>query len=265
MPLVLCLHGFPDHPVGFEGLMGSLAEAGYHAVAPWMRGYSPSTTEGPFHVERLATDVIEMVDALSIDGTCALVGHDWGAVVTYAAAAELQERLGCAVTMAVPHPSAFMRNLRSTPGQLLRSRYMALFKLKGISDRLVWKRDFDYVETLWQRWSPGFEMPAEYRARLKSCLAASMPAPLGYYRALLSLKTLRNVRRETEPLPQPFLYLHGQTDGCIDPEMAAGQERFFRDLTAEVVPEVGHFLHLEAPGYVTNRVLGWLRQNWPAA
>jgi len=264
MPLVVCLHGFPDHPMSFEWLMGSLAEAGYHAVAPWMRGYSPSTTEGPFDVGRLVADVVELADALAPGARLALIGHDFGAVVTYAAASQLGDRLACAVTMAVPHPHAFARNLRSAPGQLLRSRYMALFQLPGISERKIWKSDFEYIDTLWHRWSPNYQLPEPHRARLKSCLAASMPAPLRYYRDLLSLRTLRVALRSKEALSQPFLYLHGEDDGCIHPTMAAGMEDLFRGpFSSEIVADAGHFLHIEAAPRVTNRVLGWLRQHWP--
>ncbi len=260
LPLVLCLHGFPDHPGTFEGIMGSLAEAGYRAIAPWMRGYSPSVTDGPYHISRLSADVVELIDALAGDAKVAIVSHDWGAIATYAAAAELKDRLACAVTMSVPHPLALLANMRGAPGQLLRSSYIGLFQFRGVADRLVWSHDFEYIDKLWRRWSPGFDIPAAHRARLKSCLAASMPAPLGYYRDLLSLSTLRSAKR-VGTLSQPFLYLHGARDGCIDVEMSRNQDRYFRHLHSKTIDDVGHFLHLEARHSVANSILGWVREH----
>src|SRR5262245_46917767 len=81
-PHVRCLHGFPDHPPSFTLLLTELSDAGYHAVAPWLRGYAPSTLEGPFDGDYLAEDALELASALSPDRPIYLVGHDWGAAIT---------------------------------------------------------------------------------------------------------------------------------------------------------------------------------------
>jgi len=262
LPLVLCLHGFPDHPTTFEGFLGTLAEAGYRAVAPWMRGYSPSVLEGPYDATQLAQDVIELADALSPRRSFAIIGHDWGAIAAIAAAPRLATRLACGVTLAMPHPVALLGNMRRSPTQLLRSRYIGFFQLRGVSDRVVWSRDFSYVEELWKKWSPDYEMTPEHRARLKTCLAASMPAPLRYYRDIFSRGTLRAIGG-SRIISQPFLHLHGANDGCISATMAREQGRYFRELSSEIIPDAGHFLHLEAGPQVINRSLAWLRRYLP--
>lgn len=83
-PLVLVLHGFPDTPHGFAPVLARLARAGRFAVAPFLRGYAPSTGEGPFDVDTLADDVLAIAQALAPGAPFSLVGHDWGAIVTYA-------------------------------------------------------------------------------------------------------------------------------------------------------------------------------------
>ncbi len=57
-PLVLCLHGFPDHARSFRHQLPALAAAGYRAVAPFMRGYAPTDVplDGPYQSAALAED-----------------------------------------------------------------------------------------------------------------------------------------------------------------------------------------------------------------
>jgi pimeloyl-ACP methyl ester carboxylesterase len=262
MPLVVCLHGFPDHPMGFEGLMGVLAEAGYRAVAPWMRGYAPSPTDGPFDIERLTQDCLELIDALSPDEPVILVGHDWGAAVAYSASHEAPDRVRCAITLAWPHTAAFLRNARRTPAQLVRSRYMAFFQLRRISDKVIWKDDFAYIDRLWKKWSPRYTMPTVYRTRLKNCLAASMPAPLRYYRDILRWKSLKRFAQTiNERIEIPVLHLHGSDDGCITVDMADGQDRYFGEhFESRVVANAGHFVHLDAPEKTATLILSFLRR-----
>ena len=265
-PLVLCLHGFPDHPPSFGPLMARLVEAGYRVVAPWMRGYSPSVDRGPYHVDRLALDVLELAQALSPHRPVYAVGHDWGAAALYRAMADTPARFAAAATMAVPHLRVFLRNLRRQPGQLRRSWYMLFFQLPMLPERAVQRRRLALVDRLWRTWSPGYELPAEARAALHACLGASMPAPLAYYRALLQppREALARLRASERPITVPLLYLHGMRDGCIAPSATLGQERCFAGPFEWVrVAGAGHFLHLEAPDLVAGYIVDWL-QGFPA-
>src|SRR5690349_2263747 len=102
-PLALCLHGFPDSAHSFRHLLPALADAGYHAVAPWMRGYAPTEVpaDGRYQGGAIAADAIALHEALGGDGDAVIIGHDWGAVATYGAAAFAPERWRKVVTMAV--------------------------------------------------------------------------------------------------------------------------------------------------------------------
>jgi pimeloyl-ACP methyl ester carboxylesterase len=137
---------------------------------------------------------------------------------------------------------------------------MAFFQLGGLADRLVARGDFALIERLWRDWSPGFRPEPGYLDELKRCLSESMPAPLEYYRALLRPPgALRARLRAAAKIGAPTLYLHGREDGCIGPELAEGQARYFASLKAEVLEGAGHFLHLERPEAVAARVVEWLR------
>ena len=185
-PLVVCLHGFPDIPRTWEQPMRGLSEAGYYVVAPWLRGYAPSLLQGPFDVPTLVADLVTLIDELAPEQEVRLVGHDWGAAIVYMAMATMPDRIASAVTIAVPHLGALQDNLARVPSQLLRSWYMAFFQFPLITEAVVGHNDFSFIDWMWKAWSPGYEMPDNYRKDLKLCFTASMPGPVSFYRAFRS-------------------------------------------------------------------------------
>ena len=241
---LLWLHGFPDVPWTARGFLEHLA-VDRSVVAPFLRGYAPSPLHGPYDAETIARDVIEMID--SIGGPVDLVGHDWGAVITYTVCARAPDRVRRTVTLACPHPRTFMRMLQD-PAQLRRSWYTAFLQLP-FAARIARARDFALIDRFWRTWSPNFVLDDERRAELHACLEKSWPAPIRYYRA----QRFAGTRIET-----PLLQLHGADDGCIAPPSVADAHRF-RERVLEVVPNVGHFLHLEDPVGIARRISEWLR------
>lgn len=260
-PVVLCLHGFPDHPPSFVPVMHRLADAGFRAVAPWMRGYAPSVTEGPFHSDQLAADVIAMAEAASPDATVALLGHDWGAVASYTALAVAPQRFRAAVTLAVPHPAAFLSNLWRHPDQLRRSSYMFLFQIPKVAEKIVARDHYAFIDRLWQKWSPSYAAPQDDMEAIKWCLANSGSAPLAYYRAMawpLGAAIARFRAAGSRPIGTPTLNLMGGEDGCIAPAAARGQQRMFRGpFEMRVLDRAGHFMQLDDPDAVAVAALAW--------
>lgn len=269
-PLALCLHGFPDHAPTFESLLGDLAGAGFHAVAPWNRGYAPTALapDGNYEPAALAADAVALADALGGDAPAVLVGHDWGALVTYAACAWRPQRFRRAVAMAVPPPPALASAFLMRPDQLKRSWYMFFFQMP-IAEMAVSANDFAFIDMLWHDWSPGFEPPEPFMRALKDTLGSpgSLEAALGSYRATWNPPaepdpSLADVRAAAgQPIAVPTLYLHGAADGCmaadlVDPE-ALGSH-FPGGIDVEIVEGAGHFLHLERPDAVNRRVVTFL-------
>lgn len=93
-PLVLCMHGFPDHAYTYSDLLPALAAAGFRGVAPFMRGYAPTSAapDGRYQSVLLCQDVVALIDALGADRAF-LVGHDWGAQAVYGAAVLAPQRI----------------------------------------------------------------------------------------------------------------------------------------------------------------------------
>lgn len=267
-PLALCLHGFPDHAPTWEPLMADLAAAGYHAVAPWMRGYAPTglAPDGNYEVASLALDALAFADALAGGGDAVLIGHDWGAIASYTAVGHRPDRFRRLVTLAVPH-SGVLGGVLFSPRQLQRSFYIFVFQTP-IAELVVPNDDFAFIDYLWSYWSPGYTPDPAFMRALKDTLGApgSTEAAIGYYRAMLG-STAPNpdlapiAAAGSAPMAVPTLYLHGEDDGCMGVELcdrdALGQ--FFPEGSeVDTVAAAGHFLHLEQPRVVNRRILEFL-------
>src|SRR5689334_16522518 len=100
-PLALCLHGFPDSPRTWRHLLPALAGAGYRAVAPFLRGYAPTSvpSDGAYQTGALAADANALHEALGGDSDAVIIGHDWGAAATYGATGSAPDRWRRAVAM----------------------------------------------------------------------------------------------------------------------------------------------------------------------
>ncbi len=261
-PLVLCLHGFPDTAWSFRDLLSRLADAGYHAVAPFMRGYPPTELpkDGDYGVLALGRDVIALIEDFGVPQAY-LVGHDWGAAATYAAAALRPDRVRRCVTAALPHLRRFM--LRPTLKQLRAASYMLKFQIPRWSERRIAKDDFAWLRQLGEQASPGWHPTEDVLAPVRAALAdpARLHAALSYYRAIpASLFKREVITQVLKPLQVPTRLIYGENDGVVLPEMFEGQEHLFAagyDLVG--LPGVGHFMHLEAPEVFATKVIEFLR------
>jgi pimeloyl-ACP methyl ester carboxylesterase len=269
-PLVLCLHGFPDNLRSFRHQLQPLADAGFRAIAPALRGYEPSSQprDGDYHLVRMAEDVVAWIDELG-EQRVHLVGHDWGALIGYATAALAPDRLHSLTTLAMPHPRGLRGEvLRKLPSQLRNSWYIFFFQLRGLADAVVQARDWAFIEKLWSDWSPGWDLPDEELRAVKETLAQPgvKRAALGYYRAMLGFpnQAARQTRALLEaPAPVATLAFTGALDGCMDTrlhDLVMTARDFPAGFRVVRVEKAGHFLHQERPDEVNRVLLDWLQR-----
>ncbi len=269
-PVVLCLHGFPDNARSFRFQLPALADAGYRAIAPTLRGYEPSSQprDGDYSIEALAQDVLAWIEELG-EERVHLVGHDWGAAICYLAGAMAPERFHSLTTLAVPHAARLAEGIRKVPSQLAKSWYMGFFQLRGLADVVLERNDWELIKKLWKHWSPGFDLPDEEWAQLRSTFSAPgvKRAMLSYYRQNASPSVLLGWKKTTAArlttVPVRTLAITGAGDGCMDTRL---YDHVFRDedfpcgVRVERIQGAGHFSHQEQPEVINRLLMNWLAQ-----
>ena len=272
-PVVICLHGFPDNARSFRFQLPALADAGYRGIAVTMRGYEPSSqpTDNDYSLATLARDVVAWIDELGVDRVH-LLGHDWGAAVTYVAGALAPERFESLATIAVPHAARFPDGIKKVPRQASRSWYMSFFQLRGIAEFAVERNDWALVKRLYKTWSPGLDLSDDDWANLRSTFAAPgvKKAMLAYYRQNVSPGVLLGWKKTEAAalttVPVRTLAVTGEDDGCMDTRLydhVFHDDDFPNGVRVERIHGAGHFVHQECPDEINELLLDWMK-NEPA-
>jgi pimeloyl-ACP methyl ester carboxylesterase len=254
-PLVLLLHGFAESMYCWRAQVNALAAAGYRAVAPSQRGYSPGArpdTREPlnYHINRLMDDAMAIAAAGGYGKRrFHLVGHDWGGSIAWALADRFRERLASLTVLSRPHPNAFNRSLEMPDSdQAYRSRHHKAFLEPDAADLLL----ADNAKQLRERLTAA-GVPSTAIEQNLSVLGnkAAMEAALAWYRARGA------IRSPLGPIRVPTLYIWGDADDTVGRIAAEGTEDFIAaPFSFEVLPGVGHF----AADQVPDRVSGLLLQ-----
>lgn len=266
-PLALCLHGFPDTAFTWRHLLGPLADAGYHAVAAFLRGYHPTAIppDGHYQTGALVADAVALHESLGGDERAVLIGHDWGAFAAYGAAAFAPDRWARVVGSAVPPLAALARGFLSFD-QLKRSWYIFFFQ-GPLAESAVAMDDYAFIERLWADWSPGYDAGFDVEGVRKALATAeNLTAAIGYYRAMFDLDLhspdlAAEQAATAAPVHQPALYVHGSDDGCMGADLISPDEVlgcFGPGSKVAIIESAGHFSHLERPAEVNDHILAFL-------
>jgi pimeloyl-ACP methyl ester carboxylesterase len=294
-PPVLLLHGFPELWYSWRHQLPALAEAGYHAIAPDLRGYgrtaAPPTAE-TYDMVHMAADVTGVLDALGFDHAV-VAGHDWGANIAWACAQLHPDRVTAVAALSVPFqprpPDPPLQMLR----QMARGRFnwVLYFQEPGVAEAEL---EHDVTRTLRLIfYALSGDAPEDLAPRLLGGLPAGsrlldpIPEPgllppwltredLGYYATEFgrtgftgALNRYRNLDRDwaslgrsgTAAITQPALFIGGGRDTATRFVDHKPMEQAVARLRSVIIPGCGHWIQQEQPDAVTTELLTFLRQH----
>jgi pimeloyl-ACP methyl ester carboxylesterase len=257
-PLVMFMHGFPDNAWSYRKQLQVFADAGYRAVSPFLRGYAPTEipADGVFDPIALGKDLEALIAALSDDGQARVVGMDWGGTSTLQALATAPSAIKAAVVMNTAHPITFS-SIRRDPDAVRSIFHFYYFQMPG-ADSAVNIEGLPFVDYLWKLWSPTFENDEHLRS-IKETLSSpgTMTAALKYYGGLFN-----SGRLPMNEMHTPTLTIYGSNDPTA--RYSVKEEPLFKGPHKRIVlPDVGHFPHLEREVEVTGLIMDWFKTHAP--
>ena len=296
-PLVLLIHGFPELGVSWRAQVQVLADAGYRAVAPDMRGYGGTdkpTDAAAYGVMNLVGDMVDLVRALG-EKTCVVVGHDWGAPVAWHCALLRPDIFKAVAGLSVPFQP---RIPKGAPTPMM----AALAKRAGLGDLYISRfqpddahADFDadpataLRKMFWsydgatpdEGLSTGFLAPgvsllesidddatlppwlseAHFAEYVAAFSAGGFRGPIDWYRCI-DLNWSLTVFMQDKTIDQPSLFLVGERDPVrrYAGQHEAGLSKWLTDLRGQtVLPGAGHWLQQERPDEINAALLAFLK------
>jgi len=288
--LVLLLHGFPELWYSWRHQLPALAAAGYHAVAPDMRGYggtdAPEAIEAYTMINHVA-DAAGILDALG-EEKAVVVGHDWGAPMAWHCALLHPDRFSAVVALSVP----FIPRSPAPPTQLMRQMfqdrffYMLYFQEPGVAEAeleadvrrslrlMLYDASGDAPESAWLARKPKDAKLLEGARDPDRLPPWLTEADLDYYVREFErtgfrggLNRYRNMDRDWEQLAhlagakveQSALFIAGERDGVIRFTGMEGMKADVPNLRDIIIlPGCGHWTQQERPKEVNSALVEFL-------
>ncbi len=291
-PPVICLHGFPETSYSWRHTMPALAEAGWHAIAPDLRGYA--TSSRPLHVDDygtdvLAADVLGLLDDVGHE-QAVFVGHDWGALLMWDLARMHPERCRALVGVSVPlvdWPAPPTEVFKALSGD--RFFYITYFQAVGPAEaeleadvrravrKMFWaasvdglahvRADLPAVGTSWldtfaepPALLPAWLTEADVDVYSAALTESGFFGPLSYYRNL-DANYARVRELPVSRLTMPVWFIAGDHEPVLQRD-SSGVDRMRSTLSgfqgATSIPGVGHWTQQEAPKEFNEALLAFL-------
>jgi pimeloyl-ACP methyl ester carboxylesterase len=296
LPIVLC-HGWPEIAYCWRLQMGALAQAGFRAIAPDMRGFGRSIgPRGPdavvqYDVAHLTTDLVGLLDHLGLQRAI-FVGHDWGGFVTWDMPLRHPDRVLGVVgvnTPYIPRPAVDpVRLLRRAMGDRM---YMVEFQTYGRGEDVLTPntaralamlvRKSHVTQAAWSASDPrkrrlellhALDTPEEYwpgepllsdadmQVYVDAYTNSGWEGGINWYRCISRNWTTSAAL--PKKIDVPALMIHAANDVVLQPRLGRKMRRYIADLETHVIEDCGHWTQIEKPDELNAILIEWLARRF---
>lgn len=292
-PVVLC-HGFPELAYSWRHQLPAIADAGFRAVAPDLRGYGASSAPEDvraYGLGQLCGDLADLLDALEIDDAV-FVGHDWGGFLAWAMPHLHPERVAGVVGVCTPYTPFPTTKLLSSWFPDPDANYMLWFQEPGVAEAVIDKRVRDVFEKLMGGGVDPATMEAMGVARREGMRfnpfldLDEMPVPddpvatpeeTDHYVAVFEqtgfrggINWYRNIDANDAAYPEvgraeldvPALMVCAEWDPALPPSLAEKMPKRCSDLEMHTISRSGHWMQQEYPEELNLLVCDWLTRRF---
>ena len=261
--LMVFVHGFPDFWYSWRNQIQTFSKD-YQVVALDLRGYNlsgkPSGVDN-YKVPVLLDDMRAAIDAERKGRKVILVGHDWGAALSWLFTGQNPDWVERLVVLSVPHPGAIRKELlpwNHPLAQFRASAYATRFFAQGKGDHLT-PQELAY-------WVLDPQAKSRY---IEAFTKSSIASLTNYYKANYAISqtvlnlfdsSMRKIYGAT--IQCPVLHVHGSEEHhalLSSIELEKSWMESPDKLTVKIVPGVGHFIQREAPDYLNQTIAAWLK------
>lgn len=256
--VALFLHGFPESRVAWRAQLPFLANLGWHAVAPDLRGYGDTTRlsgRDYYRIPHLVNDVASLFEVMQARRRL-LIGHDWGGVIAWQVAVRRRLPLDGLIILNAPHPTVFERLIRQSWRQRARSWYVLFFQLPWLPESQLALARGAALKRILKAQSANFspETLDLYARNIAEPGAAE--AMINYYRA--NAFALAAAGQPQDKIEVPTLMIWGEKDVALDIALTKGNEEFVADFALKRLPGVSHWVQEDASPQVNETIAGWM-------
>jgi pimeloyl-ACP methyl ester carboxylesterase len=263
-PLVVLLHGFPEFWYSWRRQIPALAQAGFHVVAPDMRGYDLSDKPQSwrsYDTGLLADDVAGLIRSFG-EQSAYIVGHDWGAAVAYTVAMNHPEVVRRLAILNVPHPARMLEGFR-TLKQLRKSWYMFFFQIPRLPEHLIARDDFSFAKRSLRADSKDAFSDEDLERYVEAwSQPGALTGMINYYRAALR-RSPRKALAQMKPIEAQTLVIWGMRDRHLGSELAEPAPEWVPNVRVKRIPDATHWVQHDAAERVNELLVEFLDDGRP--
>jgi len=255
-PLVVMIHGFPDYWATWKPLMAELNKAGYRTAALDLRGYNLSDKPQGVAAYAMPNLIGDVAAVIAAEGqkNAIVIGHDWGAAISWQVAFNRPDLVDKLVIMSVPHPAGMAREMATNKAQQEGSNYARNFQKEGSEKMLTAEGLAGWVKD-----------PATKPGYVEAFKRSDFAAMMNYYRANYprgsgaETETPASMAAPSQRVKVPTLVIHGVKDTALNAAGHSGTWNYVdADTTVVMAPTAGHFVQHDAEALVNRTVRDWL-------